>query len=574
MNSNPTNIDPKYDISGLEIKPRLNLTWYNDKDLYSDGTVEDEIIQILIENDIEDFSQAIYKNFSWPTYYHLTHIRKNILNWYPFKKEDSILEIGCGMGAITNMLCDKCGKVTAVELSKRRATATLLRCRNQENLDIIVGNLNDIQFKEKFDYITLIGVLEYQGHYTDSDNPYKDFLIKISNLLKPGGKLLLAIENKYGAKYWCGAREDHTGIPFDGLNQYNIGNKNARTFSKQELKELLEKSGYSNNFFYYPMPDYKMPTVIYSEDYLPKDNNMYNLRPYYVPNSKSLLINEKYLYHDIIENDVFEFFSNSFLIECSTSDDYEDRIIFSALSSQRNSEYRIGTSIRKDKKVIKHLLEGNKGIQQHIEQTAENMCQLNKIGLETISLDVNDNILMMDYMEEPNLEEVLIKYYKDKNIEKIWDIYNKMLLQIEQSSEEADASENFIYELGIDTYSEEKDYGKIMRIGYIDLIPRNCFVKNDKWLWYDQEWKLDNIPSKYIFYKGILEMYHSYPQLGKVISAIEIAEKYKFLSYIPSFNKLSEVFADSVMDNYHLYCYSYFTKTEQDTYVQNIAKLI
>ena len=91
------------------------------------------------------------------------------------KKDSDVLEIGCGMGAVTSVLCDNCKTVTAVELSKRRATATLLRCREKENLEIIVGNLNDIQFDKKFDYITLIGVFEYQGCYTDSDNPYKVF---------------------------------------------------------------------------------------------------------------------------------------------------------------------------------------------------------------------------------------------------------------------------------------------------------------------------------------------------------------------------------------------------------------
>lgn len=58
--------------------------------------------------------------------------------------------------------------------------------------------------------------MEYQGSYTNSENPYKDFLKKIKQLLKPNGKLLIAIENQYGLKYWCGAREDHTGIPFEG----------------------------------------------------------------------------------------------------------------------------------------------------------------------------------------------------------------------------------------------------------------------------------------------------------------------------------------------------------------------
>lgn len=68
------------------------------------------------------------------------------------------------MGAITELLCKKAKNVTAVELSKNRATATYLRCRNYDNLEIIVGNLNDIQFSKKYDYITLIGVLEYQNN--------------------------------------------------------------------------------------------------------------------------------------------------------------------------------------------------------------------------------------------------------------------------------------------------------------------------------------------------------------------------------------------------------------------------
>ena len=59
---------------------------------------------------------------------------KNILNWYKFKPDSSVLEIGCGMGAITNVLCDECKDVTAVELSRKRATATLLRCRERKIL--------------------------------------------------------------------------------------------------------------------------------------------------------------------------------------------------------------------------------------------------------------------------------------------------------------------------------------------------------------------------------------------------------------------------------------------------------
>ena len=45
------------------------------------------------------------------------------------------------------------------------------------------------EFEKKFDYITLIGVLEYAPLYTNSDNSFHDFLTYIKSLLKEDGKL-------------------------------------------------------------------------------------------------------------------------------------------------------------------------------------------------------------------------------------------------------------------------------------------------------------------------------------------------------------------------------------------------
>ena len=158
--------------------------------------------------------------------------------------------------------------------------------------------MNDIEFEKKFDYITLIGVLEYQGTYTETTNPYKDFLVKIKQLLKPDGKLLVAIENQYGLKYWCGTPEDHVEIPFEGINQYKDVERGVRTFSKKALDILLRESGFLNTYFYYPFPDYKLPTVIYSQDVLPskKDTvNSENFRGYSSAGENTLIANEKNL---------------------------------------------------------------------------------------------------------------------------------------------------------------------------------------------------------------------------------------------------------------------------------------
>lgn len=157
----------KIDLRALEIKPQWNIQWYNQNDEYSEEDIEDEMIRIIAETEDNNYSEAISNHFTWSTYYHLSPIRQNVVNWYPFKEGAEILEIGCELGAVTEVLCERCEKVTAVELSKRRATATLLRCRKKENLEVIVGNFKDIKFEKKFDYITLLGVLEYQGCYTD-----------------------------------------------------------------------------------------------------------------------------------------------------------------------------------------------------------------------------------------------------------------------------------------------------------------------------------------------------------------------------------------------------------------------
>ena len=339
----------KIDLRALEIKPQWNIQWYNQNDEYSEEDIEDEMIRIIAETEDNNYSEAIANHFTWSTYYHLSPIRQNVVNWYPFKEGAEILEIGCELGAVTEVLCERCEKVTVVELSKRRATATLLRCRKKENLEVIVGNFKDIKFEKKFDYITLLGVLEYQGCYTDGEgvNPFENFLKKIKSLLKPDGKLIVAIENKYGLKYWCGAREDHTGLPFDGINQYELGNKKAKTFSRDELKNLLMKSGFSNTYFYYPLPDYKLPLHIYSDKHLPKDAKGW--KPYYVPDSSTLIADESKLYEDIIKNNVFEFFANSFLVECSIDSREMGEIEFAILHSDRQEKYRVGTTINKKK---------------------------------------------------------------------------------------------------------------------------------------------------------------------------------------------------------------------------------
>lgn len=91
------------------------------------------------------------------------------------KKDASVLEIGAGCGAVSGVLCRNAKHVTSVDLSKRRSLINANRNKEYDNLTIMVGNFNDVVLKEKYDYITLIGVLEYAGYYTDDEHPFEAF---------------------------------------------------------------------------------------------------------------------------------------------------------------------------------------------------------------------------------------------------------------------------------------------------------------------------------------------------------------------------------------------------------------
>lgn len=290
----------------------LDDTFYSGTDEYSDGSIELELLEYVKE--YEDELEILEKDNRWPILYHISPVRKNILDWYEFKKDASVLEVGSGCGAVTGAICEKAKSVTDIELSKLRSTINAYRNRRYENLTIMIGNFNDIKLDETYDYITLIGVLEYAAYYTQTENSFVDFLKRLKKVLKPDGKLLVAIENKYGMKYWSGCTEDHTGRQFDGIMGYDYTDSAVRTFSKDELIRLIRDAGFSKYKFYYPFPDYKFATQIFSDEYLPDKNELICSRDVY-DNDRLCLFDETAAFKSIIEAGKFDFFSNSYFIE-------------------------------------------------------------------------------------------------------------------------------------------------------------------------------------------------------------------------------------------------------------------
>ena len=229
-----------------------------------------------------------------------TVVENYVLNWYPFKGESTILEIGGNAGKFTELLSKKATRVVTIENNLENAKNIAKEHENIENVEIIVGNLKDIKLEEKFDYILLIGTLPYVA--TKEQNTSKEILRRLGNLLKEDGKILLCVDNRFGIKYFVGNPENYLNKKFVGLLNYNNEEEKIETYTKQKLINLLEETGYKYKNFYYPLPDYRVPNVIFSDKSLPKYNTIDKYTPYPVENA-DILVNEIDLFREILKAD-------------------------------------------------------------------------------------------------------------------------------------------------------------------------------------------------------------------------------------------------------------------------------
>jgi SAM-dependent methyltransferase len=322
-------------------KINLDLTHYPGEDLYCDGEIENTLLDIAKNYSEVEFPRIIEEQKSWEILYHLSPLRENIVEWLPLQKNMKVLEVGAGCGAITGALAEKAGKVTCIDLSKKRSMINAYRHMNRDNIEIQVGNFLDVEpdLANDYDYICLIGVFEYAQAYISTETPYESFLEILQKHLKKDGRIVIAIENRFGLKYWAGCREDHLGTYFSGIENYPDGGV-VRTFTRNSLEKIFARCNVNEYSFYYPYPDYKFMTSIYSDSYLPKQgelsNNMRNF-----DRDRMVLFDEKKAFDSIIKEGKFPDYSNSYLIVIGK--DLQTKYV--KYSNDRQPEYQIRTEI-------------------------------------------------------------------------------------------------------------------------------------------------------------------------------------------------------------------------------------
>lgn len=235
---------------------------------YSEGAEAEQRLLDIVESldDRSTFSPEYLDNIvDWSTRYHFSRARHCLLRPLDIGPNDRVLELGCGTGAITRYLGETGAQVTAVEGSLARARVAAARCADLPNVTVIADDLQAAEVEGQYDWVTFIGVLEYAAAYSDAEDPYQSYLQAAMRYLKPGGKLVVAIENQLGIKYFNACGEDHLGKPFMGIQDLYQPTGGPRTFGRRALQQVLERAGLPQQQWLYPYPDYKVPSVVLSD---------------------------------------------------------------------------------------------------------------------------------------------------------------------------------------------------------------------------------------------------------------------------------------------------------------------
>lgn len=247
----------------------------------------------LIDKYGTDVRRALRENKKLGYLYALAELRENLLEWYDFKPEGRVLQVGADFGAMTGLFARRTASVTVLDPSEESLAVVKARYPQEKKITCRAGRLTEYVKKAAeesseqsagiYDYVTLIGTF-------GEEEPVASQIEAAKSLLAPGGTLIAAACNRFGIKYFAGTERDSV------------------TVSKREMEALLP-----GGRFYYPMPDYRLPGEIYSNGYLPKKGDLTGaLAVYDMP--KYLLMDVGAAYDEVCEDGRFDQFANSFLV--------------------------------------------------------------------------------------------------------------------------------------------------------------------------------------------------------------------------------------------------------------------
>ncbi len=199
-------------------------------------------------------------------------------NWVvelPLPPAAEILDVGAGMGGVAAGLAPHAGRVVALEPVALRARFAAARVQQDglKQVTVVRADAHTLPFPPRaFDVVVLSGVLEWLGkgkrHPQDAQLAV---LRRIRELLRPGGVLVVGIENRIGIWYFFG-RHDHSYLPFTSLLPRGLASLVTRvlrghpydtyTYTHSGYRRLFAHAGFDQMRTLLPIWSYNAPDFL------------------------------------------------------------------------------------------------------------------------------------------------------------------------------------------------------------------------------------------------------------------------------------------------------------------------
>jgi len=246
------------------------------------GFTRDNLIKINEEIKSKDWNEVLknHESSDIRTQYKFISDYGRI-DWFDlleFKDGITILDLGAGMGTMSQALSKKCDLIYSVEPVKERIDFMRSRFKFEkcENIRVIRADIDNLPFEENvFDLIILNGVLEWLPVNRKDMNP-RDvqlfYLKMLKKLLKKNGYIYVGIENRMAYSYYLGAPDPHILLKYVTIMprwishiicKIKIGDiYRPYLYTHAGYRKLFVESGFHHPDIYSALPSYNEPKSI------------------------------------------------------------------------------------------------------------------------------------------------------------------------------------------------------------------------------------------------------------------------------------------------------------------------
>lgn len=469
----------------------------------------------------------------------IENLSKALIGWYDFRADSRILFVSGGKPeceVLYDALEEKGLKAIRVDMTE---------------LGTVGG---------RFDYIVAVGIIER------SSNP-RSLLTELRGMIGTSGKLLVGAENRMAVRYFCGEKDPFSGHVFDGPEGYANGSvqrrnmDGGRLYSKAEYEKLLSGAGFQKYRFYAVMPDLARPQILFAENYLPNEALDMRVFPQY-DSPGTVFLKEELLYGTLMENHMFHQMANAFFMECAIDGVLSD-VDQITVQGDRDRDGAMVTMIKYQKWAAKKALylEGK----ERIRALSENAEYLKRHAVPLADGKLEGDTYVMPYIEG----QIATDYFREalrsdkETFIRELERFRRIILDSSEhvpyedvnwrefeprwkNRKKDDPNLDQWHDRAFGTVEERENIGVILKRGYIDLVCLNCFHTDRGFVFFDQEFYLENFPLNVIFNRTIDLIYEGAPDLERICPRGEVMKHFKILEYLHTWREKSDVFMEKL----------------------------